>query len=185
MTVGLDNTQSRWGWSRDLGALTLGESPKVIQERSAQVVHFSPTHLFTGDQAWVVRDLEAGKEAVRQAYGDCTVVKQRKKLCMKLASDLLQARNWPVLPVQSTTASSTDPSSLTLASRFEHQPFLFDSCPRFGHRRFLDRQPSGKVQLEFAESSSGSQEGSTSYYSGGRARVGRTGPSRPCRGILR
>jgi hypothetical protein len=52
---------------------------------------------------------------VRQAYGDCTVVKQRKKLYMKLASDLLQARNWPVLPIQSTTALSTDPSSLTLA----------------------------------------------------------------------
>lgn len=70
---------------------------------------------------------------------------------MKLASDLLQACNWPVLPVlpvQSTTALSTNSSSSTLASRFEHW-------------RFLNQQPSGKVQLELAESSSGSREGST------------------------
>jgi hypothetical protein len=54
---------------------------------------------------------------------------------IKPASDLLQACHWPVLPVQSTTASSTNPSSLTLASRFEHQ-------------RFLNWQPSSKVQLD-------------------------------------
>jgi hypothetical protein len=69
------------------------------------------------------RDLEAAKEAVRQAYSQyCTFVKQRKQFRIKPASDLLQARNWPVLAaVESITASITGASSIgSLPAKFNN-----------------------------------------------------------------
>jgi hypothetical protein len=121
------------------------------------------------------RDLEAGKEAVRQVYSQyCTFVKQRKQLHIKPASDLLQARNWPVLAVESTTASSTGASSIgSLPAKFNNLNSLND------HQDLVPASGTGSSSTIAPAPNTGSSSPSTIALSSTIAPAPNTGSSSP------
>ncbi|KAH8081263.1 hypothetical protein HD553DRAFT_90111 [Filobasidium floriforme] len=111
-------------------------SPRQVQKiLAASVPYEISDRFFTSRKVevhvtWVVRDrdLEAAKEAVRQAYSQyCTFVKQRKQLRIKAASDLLQARNWPVLAQSTALEAVVDSTASTGASSIGSLPANFEN----------------------------------------------------------